>query len=312
MATWQPPIPSGAMYSRAAVKLGVALPLLGWCYDAVQRDGTFTIRLKDAADDMGVPYQTLRRWWKDVCAGPFFEAVDDHGRNGYQVRFADAWIDWRMLNKRPNPEPVKAESSEVILESGENAEGHLKVTSRSFESSEMNLQKTAYKEDIYTLPTPNGVGRGAKRARAPTPPQQQGELALTPLAIYRHETGAKSPKPAARELIATVTDLDMWRTACRNATQRAWNVQNIENLVRHYEELRTGTGNEKRNGHRPHQPIRQAAEPDPNAVQWRTGAARYVNGSADRNGHAVPPVPGADRTAGDARPVEGTRDPLLE
>jgi hypothetical protein len=52
MGTWQPPIPAGALYSKAARQLGPAIALLGYCYDLIQRDGTLELRLKDAAGDM--------------------------------------------------------------------------------------------------------------------------------------------------------------------------------------------------------------------------------------------------------------------
>lgn len=36
---WQPPIPSGMLYSQPAQQLGSGLALLAYCYDKVQHDG---------------------------------------------------------------------------------------------------------------------------------------------------------------------------------------------------------------------------------------------------------------------------------
>jgi hypothetical protein len=65
---WHPPIPSGKLYSPDALTLGPALALLIWCYDGIQRDGTVEIRLDRAAEDMQVPYRTVRNWWQTWVA----------------------------------------------------------------------------------------------------------------------------------------------------------------------------------------------------------------------------------------------------
>ena len=114
MATWQPPIPAGALYSKAARALGPALPLLAYCYDLVGRDGDFDIVLKDAAGDMEEPYQTMKRWWAIVSAGPFFAEVTDRGKLGFRVKFKPVWIDWRILSARPQANnPIESSTNEV-------------------------------------------------------------------------------------------------------------------------------------------------------------------------------------------------------
>lgn len=100
MASWQPPIPAGALYSKPARTLGPALPLLAYCYDKVQRDGWFDIVLKEAAADMEEPYQNIKRWWQALENGGFFATVENHKRKGLRVQFKSVWIDWRILSAR--------------------------------------------------------------------------------------------------------------------------------------------------------------------------------------------------------------------
>lgn len=111
---WQPPIPAGALYSKAARDLGPALPLLAYCYDLVQRDGWFTINLHDVAGDMEESYPTIKRWWQNVAAGPFFAEIQARGRKGIRARFKDIWIDWRILSTRKRDEIGPETGSEMI------------------------------------------------------------------------------------------------------------------------------------------------------------------------------------------------------
>lgn len=196
------------MYSRAAVKLGVALPLLGWCYDAVQRDGWVTLNLKDAAADMDVPYQTMKRWWSELRGGPFFAEVEDHGRNGYRMQFADAWIDWRILRARPEtkPSPVKIdEVPEVIPETEQkpssSTQVHVKYTSSTNEGPEVIPEEIGIKEDIYTA---NKKTRRAVRAASPDDVSSSDHQRL--MACYQTWLGYPIPNggkegAAARKLL---------------------------------------------------------------------------------------------------------------
>ena len=100
---WQPPIPSGALYSAPAIALGPGLALLAWCYDQVERDGSLQVSLEKAAADIGKPYGTVRDWWRDMKDGPFFAETVPQGRKGWRATFKRKWIDWR-INERNYPD----------------------------------------------------------------------------------------------------------------------------------------------------------------------------------------------------------------
>ena len=100
MATWQPPIPLGAICSREFRNLGSAVALLGWCYDTVRSDGWCDLQLKEVAAALDEPYYTLVKWWAKLQAGPFFTEIVPRGKQGFRVRFADEWIEWRTLAPR--------------------------------------------------------------------------------------------------------------------------------------------------------------------------------------------------------------------
>jgi hypothetical protein len=99
MASWQPPIPAGALYSPAAIALGPGLALLAWCYDRIERDGSLQIHLESAAEDLGKPYGTVRDWWKALKEGPFFSEVTPQGRKGWRAKFKTKWVEWRIVEK---------------------------------------------------------------------------------------------------------------------------------------------------------------------------------------------------------------------
>lgn len=100
---WQPPIPSGALYSPQAIALGSGLALLAWCYDQVERDGSIQISLEKAAADIGKPYGTIRDWWKALRGSegksPFFSEITPCGRKGWRVVFRSRWLDWRIMRQ---------------------------------------------------------------------------------------------------------------------------------------------------------------------------------------------------------------------
>lgn len=116
MASWQPPIPHGALCSRQVRDLGPAVALLGWCWDNVRRDGCLDLQLKEIAADMDESYFTVVKWWKRLQDGPFFTSVTDRGRSGYRVQFADEWIEWRILSTRSNKAAGKFELPEMVTE----------------------------------------------------------------------------------------------------------------------------------------------------------------------------------------------------
>lgn len=114
---WQPPIPAGALCSPDAVAINIALPLLGWCYDQVGRDGWLDVNLHEVAGAIDVPYHTVKKWWAQLEESSFIKEVDKHGRNGMRVRIADAWLDWRSRDAQhsvPTPVPNPPDDSETI------------------------------------------------------------------------------------------------------------------------------------------------------------------------------------------------------
>jgi hypothetical protein len=175
MAKWQPPIPAGALYSKAARAIGPALPLLAYCYDLVQRDGWLDLDLTEAAGDMEEPYPTVKRWWKVVKDGPFFCEAIDRGRRGWRVKFRPVWIDQRILSTRPMAaEPSSTtQGSEMILEGQkeetQELEGNFKDISRTNEGSEMILENNVYgTQDSYQADI------AARAKSAPALPASQG------------------------------------------------------------------------------------------------------------------------------------------
>lgn len=161
---WQPPIPAGALYSKAARDLGPALPLLAYCYDLVQRDGWFTLNLHDAASDMEESYPTIKRWWQNVAAGPFFAEVQARGRKGIRAHFKDIWIDWRILSTRKRDEIGPETGSEVIPndETGDIRDGNGTETGSEVISSP-RMYKVLHNDQESDLPTPTS---------SPTPHEQ--------------------------------------------------------------------------------------------------------------------------------------------
>lgn len=116
MASWQPPIPHGALCSRQVRDLGPAVALLGWCWDNVKRDGCLELQLKEVAGDMDESYHTIVKWWSKLRGGPFFASVTDRGRAGFRVQFAEEWIEWRVLSTRANKAAGKFELPELATE----------------------------------------------------------------------------------------------------------------------------------------------------------------------------------------------------
>jgi hypothetical protein len=97
---WIPPIPYGTLYSKPALQLGHALPLLGWCYDNVTSDGWLELNLQEISGELDVPYRTLKQWWQSLRTSAFVADIQDRGRKGLRVRIADEWLDWRILEAR--------------------------------------------------------------------------------------------------------------------------------------------------------------------------------------------------------------------
>lgn len=165
MARWQPPIPSGALWSREVIESNAGA-LLAYCYDAVLTDGTFTIQLADTSGEMGVEYRTVKRWWAALRAGPFFASVKDRGRLGFVVRMADDWLDWRILKARQAEQPQgtkNAPETEGTQTAPGDAQDHFKSFSRPDEGPSMSLDTSAYKvliasgEQEHAAPSPQAA-----------------------------------------------------------------------------------------------------------------------------------------------------------
>mgnify|MGYP000852737713 CR=1 FL=1 len=146
MGTWQPPIPSGVLYSPPALDLGPALAMLAWCYDGVEHDGTVRVQLDQAAATLNKPYRTIKDWWRQLRAAPIFAEVRDCGRQGYVVRFEDDWLDWRIMANNYPPAPKAgsrpAEGQDIARDT---AQGPLKDISRTDKGQDIALDAPAYK-----------------------------------------------------------------------------------------------------------------------------------------------------------------------
>ena len=177
MTTWQPPIPSGALYSPQSIALGPGLALLAWCYDNVERDGSIQISLERAAADIGKPYGTIRDWWKalrgDEGKSPFFSEITPCGRKGWKVVFRSRWLDWRIMRHnyperrdfsdenafsadipavKPENEPERGNSAEISAESTNSAEKP--AVSSQLERRDLSAEHSGIKVLQDTQPPP--------------------------------------------------------------------------------------------------------------------------------------------------------------
>ena len=200
MASWQPPIPSGALWSRPARDLGSALALLAWCYDAVQRDGCFDIQLKDVAAELDEPYRTVIKWWALVQQGPFFATITDRGRAGFHVQFNEDWIEWRILGTRGTRQ------------------------SNRFQAQDLVTEEKCIKEDMSHE---SGVSGGS----APAATLGSEETAVT---IYQRITGMTDLNTLQRESMANVHDLALWQATCEHWMLLGYKVRNLPGMLDNY------------------------------------------------------------------------------
>ena len=166
---WQPPIPSGALWSKPMRGLGPAKALIEYCYDIVRRDGWCHFKLVDVADAMGEPYITVKRWWKTVEDANeqhgFFAEIKRRGVLGIEVQLAARWLDWRIAARpeQDGPEEVSKviplaqeegskEVSKLILFDGINPREVSKEVSK--EGSDLIPLAPAYKVLIESDQTP--------------------------------------------------------------------------------------------------------------------------------------------------------------
>lgn len=222
MAPWQPPIPQGALYSKPARELGAALPLLAYCYDQIERDGWFTLSLKDAAGEMDESYQTIKRYWWALKAGPFFCETIDRGRYGWRIRFKDVWIDWRILNNRSPDDRFSRsdEGTKTDLEApNTGAQGHVKVTSRSDEGTKSDPQSNVYgthDSDQADLPPPpmtqppresGGGGGGARDPQLESLRSLFSQLQITNADRLATTYRAEYPQVTLQQVVAYVAEI---------------------------------------------------------------------------------------------------------
>lgn len=162
---WHPPIPSEAVYSDEVAQLGSGLRLLWYLYNGVQRDGTVKFSPSRASDALDTPYETVRNWWQLLKPMGIVTIKEDHGKQGYLLKFHDDWLDWHVMEsnyRRPastvgqrsneTAEPVErsVNGSSIDFErSNETAENNVYGTHDSQESSPPETRTNGHK------PTPN-------------------------------------------------------------------------------------------------------------------------------------------------------------
>lgn len=200
MGTWQPPIPSGALYSKPARQLGAGVALLGYCYDMVGMDGWFNLNLHEAAVVMDAPYPTAKFWWGLLKASGILVEIIDRGRHGIRARFDNYWLDWRILQARqatsPTPPPATPQS------------GDIREINGSFSGQSTIPNGDAYKvlhddqESCSVASQP--AARAPRRARDPTP-HQALMAGYAEWLGYKIPNGAKEAAAAKRLLTAGYT-----------------------------------------------------------------------------------------------------------
>lgn len=230
MATWQPPIPSGALYSAAATALGPGLALLAWCYDRVERDGCVQVFLEKAAADIGKPYGTVRDWWKDMKGSeekpsPFFSDITPQGRKGWRVKFKTKWIDWRIVERDyPERRDFSGENEDTAeipaVKPGEPKTSDedtndevLSDFSSLFDRRDISDQTSGNK---VLMITDQATVSGALNAPRKTPakgrnrdPNQQHPACL----LFFEKTGYRPNRQQAADIASIVIDIDLWAKA---------------------------------------------------------------------------------------------------
>lgn len=257
MATWHPPVPAGLVTSPAVqeLKYKTAVLLLLYCYDDVRRDGRVTINLKEAAHAIQEPYETVRRWWRELRSGPFFCEQIDRGRLGWVVRFADEWIDWHILSNNFQRSQVNAEhEDEGSLITFERSPVTVKQQSiglsTTFERSPVTVDHNVYG-------TQDSDQAGDQREREDRDRTARSlSLDHPAVAVYRaafpdiqinEQQGA-----SIIDLVGDVVErLECWRATVQDYTLSPhWKPENIGNMRNRFERLlREKQQNGTRNGH---------------------------------------------------------------
>lgn len=221
MASWQPPIPAGALWCKPMRELGPAKAIIEYCYDIVGRDGWCKFKLVEIADVMEEPYINLKRWWSVLQKANeqhhFFAEIRSRGVRGFEVRFSDNWIDWRILNNRTESTPPRSteEVSTVIpIEAEDQANSIARGTKEvSEEVSTVIPQNNVYgthntDQAIIDLGALNAPRKEPEKKRNRDPNQQHPGCLK-----FFEKTGYRPNRQQAADIATTVTDPDLWDRA---------------------------------------------------------------------------------------------------
>jgi len=253
MRRWHPPVPAGKLYSGPALDIGPALAMLLWCYDGIQRDGTIEVSIETAALEIGKPYRTVKDWWKQLREGGFFAEMKDHGRNGWTVRLADEWIDWRiMAHNYPDNEGRKAaleQENEGQKTAPDTAQVPLKSRSSPGEGRKAALETSAHKVLIDSdQAESHGGSEDQDRTRRTHPPAVATLFEIFPDATISREQGD--------DVCSTVTDVAFWREVLVTWKANGYKPRIGNLLDRYQKDLAKGQGDAKahRNGRKQYTP----------------------------------------------------------
>lgn len=243
MAKWQPPIPAGALCSADAIAINIALPLLGWCYDQVGRDGWLELNLHEVAGAIDVPYHTVKKWWGQLEGSNFVEVVEKRGRNGMRVRIADAWLDWRSRDAQhsvPIPVPKPPDGDETVPKNGPINEHSGRI--RDLFGTETGPKKGPKPTSNKVLNNDQESGDVGSASRSPTArkkskSEKERDPTLDHLAVITYKnTFRRWPNADQRQaIIMAVTDNDLWSDVCALWKQNRWDYLRVENLISRYQ-----------------------------------------------------------------------------
>jgi len=240
MASWQPPIPAGALYSKPARAIGPAIALLAYCYDLVQRDGWFDLSLKDATADMDEHYPTIKRWWQLLADGPFFAAIENHGRRGMRVQFKSVWIDWRILESRSTNNPFDNQigtetGSEMIPneQSGANRD-HNRDTIGTETGSEMIPKQSGNKVLMITDQAIDSLALNAPQ-KAPEKRRNRDPNQQHPACqIFFEKTGYRPNRQQSADISSTVVDCVQWEASVSAWLGRGFKINDANGMIDWY------------------------------------------------------------------------------
>jgi hypothetical protein len=251
---WHPPIPAGIATNPAVqhMRFKTALQLLLYCYDDVQRSGWVNVNLKEAAGELGEPYETVRRWWRELREGPFFTELQDHGRKGWAARFSDEWVDWHVLSNNFERSPMNGKPENVIVSS-------------TFERSPMNDDAVSirYSDRSEEKHTQEREREDRDRtARSLSPAVEIYKQAFPQVRL------SKKQEDFITNLVGEgVEQFNCWRAVVEDyeVTPR-WRPENLPNLKSRFQNKLDEQSKRRTNG--TSKPVRQGARSDPEWQDW--------------------------------------------